>query len=71
MANVLGQAVGAPLWGLAYDLTGGYEIAMFIAAFIVAVSYLIVMVSAKTATKNASEETKPVAFDGDIEPEFN
>lgn len=42
MANVLGQAIGAPLWGLAYDLTGGYQIAMYISAAIVALAYFVV-----------------------------
>ncbi len=35
MACVLGQAIGAPLWGLVYDLTGGYELGMYISAGIV------------------------------------
>lgn len=42
MANVLGQAIGAPLWGLAYDLTGGYEAAMYVSAAIVLASYVVI-----------------------------
>ncbi len=48
MASVLGQAVGAPCWGLAYDLTGGYEIAMFISAVLVCVSAIALFGASKT-----------------------
>lgn len=54
MANVLGQAVGAPLWGLAYDLTGGYQVAMYISAAIVVLAYFVVVWAYKSAqTKQA------------------
>lgn len=49
MANVLGQAVGAPLWGLAYDITGSYVIAMYISAVIIVAMYFVVTWSMKTA----------------------
>lgn len=49
MANVLGQAVGAPLWGLAYDITGSYVIAMYISAVIVVAMYFVVTWAMKTA----------------------
>lgn len=49
MANVLGQAVGAPLWGLAYDLTGGYQVAMHISAAVVALAYFVVVWAYKSA----------------------
>lgn len=49
MANVLGQAVGAPLWGLAYDVTGSYVIAMYISAVIIVAMYFVVTWSMKTA----------------------
>lgn len=49
MANVLGQAVGAPLWGLAYDLTGGYQVAMYISAGVVALAYFVVVWAYKSA----------------------
>ncbi len=49
MANVLGQAVGAPLWGLAYDLTGGYQVAMYISAAIVVLAYFVVVWAYKSA----------------------
>lgn len=51
MANVLGQAVGAPLWGLAYDLTGGYQVAMYISAGVVALAYFVVVWAYRSAQK--------------------
>ena len=41
MACVLGQAIGAPLWGLSYDLTGSYEPGMIVAAIAVAVGFFL------------------------------
>lgn len=52
MANVLGQAVGAPLWGLAYDLTGSYAIAMYLSAGIIAMMYFVVAWAAKSTSKS-------------------
>lgn len=49
MANVLGQAVGAPLWGLAYDITGSYVVAMYISAVIIVAMYFAITWSMKTA----------------------
>lgn len=49
MACVLGQAVGAPLWGLAYDLTGGYEVAMYASAALVAASFAILAWAQRTS----------------------
>lgn len=49
MANVLGQAVGAPLWGLTYDLTGGYQVAMYISAAVVVLAYFVVVWAYKSA----------------------
>lgn len=49
MANVLGQAVGAPLWGLAYDITGSYVIAMYLSAVIIAAMYFVIAWCIKTA----------------------
>lgn len=49
MACVLGQAVGAPLWGLAYDVTGGYEVAMYASAVLVAASFAILAWAQRTA----------------------
>ena len=39
MANVLGQAIGAPLWGLAFDLTGSYIPGMYVSAAVIALSF--------------------------------
>ena len=41
MANVLGQAVGAPLFGLSFDITGSYAPGMIIAAAGVVVACLL------------------------------
>lgn len=51
MASVLGQAVGAPCWGLAYDLTGGYQIAMFISAALVCASAIALFAASKSKRK--------------------
>lgn len=50
MACVLGQAVGAPLWGLAYDLTGGYEVGMYASAALVAVAFAILAWAQRTSS---------------------
>lgn len=50
MACVLGQAIGAPLWGLAYDLTGGYQIGMFVSAVLIAVSAFALIWAVKRST---------------------
>lgn len=47
MANVLGQAIGAPLWGLAFDLTGSYVPGMYVSAVIVAVAFLMLAWASK------------------------
>ena len=49
MANVLGQAIGAPLWGLAFDLTGSYTVGMYISAVVVAAAFAMLAWSLKTA----------------------
>lgn len=56
MACVLGQAVGAPLWGLAYDMTGGYEIGMYISAIVVLVSYVALAWCIRTMQLNAAKK---------------
>ena len=54
MACVLGQAIGAPLWGLAYDLTGGYEVGMYASAALVAIAFLVLAWAHRTsATRRA------------------
>lgn len=55
MACVLGQAIGAPLWGLAYDLTGGYAIGMYISAVVVATAFVILVVAQRADTRAAIE----------------
>lgn len=58
MSNVLGQAIGAPLWGLAYDLTGSYHIAMYASAAIVIVSILLLVWAMRSVrTKAGVSET--------------
>lgn len=39
MASVLGQAIGAPLWGLVFDLYGSYAPGMYISSIIVLIAY--------------------------------
>lgn len=58
MACVFGQAVGAPLWGLAYDLMGSYQPAMYLAAALVVLCLLAVIVCLRTlrdATPSADD----------------
>ena len=52
MANVLGQAIGAPLWGLAFDLTGSYVLGMYISAAIVALSFIMLAWASKKPRSN-------------------
>lgn len=40
MASVLGQAIGAPLWGLVFDMTGSYAPGMYISAALILIAYL-------------------------------
>lgn len=56
MANVLGQAVGAPLWGLSYDLTGGYQLAMYVSAAIVMIAYFVVVWAFKSSHATQSDK---------------
>lgn len=50
MANVLGQALGTPLWGLAFDLTGSYAVAMYTSAVIVVAALLALLWVTRLAT---------------------
>ena len=52
MANVLGQAIGALLWGLAFDLTGSYVPGMYISAAIVALSFIMLAWASKKPRSN-------------------
>lgn len=56
MACVLGQAIGAPLWGLAYDLTGGYQIGMYISAVLIALSIAALLWAAHSTQRAARSE---------------
>jgi len=56
MANVLGQAVGAPMWGLAYDLTGGYQIAMYVSATIAVAMCFVVIWSLRSASLKVEKQ---------------
>lgn len=55
MACVLGQAIGAPLWGLAYDLTGGYAIGMYISAIVIAAAFVILAVAQRADGRAAAK----------------
>ena len=55
MACVLGQAIGAPLWGLAYDLTESYSIGMYISAVVVAIAFVILAVAQQAGTRTTVE----------------
>lgn len=48
MANVLGQAIGAPLWGLVYDVTGGYQLGMYISAALIAIATALLLWATKS-----------------------
>ena len=48
MANVLGQAIGAPLWGLVYDVTGGYQLGMYISAALIAIAAALLIWATKS-----------------------
>lgn len=54
MACVLGQAIGAPLWGLVYDFTGGYELGMYVSAVLVVIAFLIVWSVARSRATNGA-----------------
>ncbi len=59
MACVLGQAIGAPLWGLAYDLTDSYVIAMYISAALIIIALLGLLWAVRSAANhkmNASQQ---------------
>jgi OFA family oxalate/formate antiporter-like MFS transporter len=51
MACVLGQAIGAPLWGLSYDLTGGYQMGMYLAALLNFVGMFLLVIPLKMPSK--------------------
>ncbi|WP_165053072.1 MULTISPECIES: MFS transporter [unclassified Adlercreutzia] len=56
MANVLGQAIGAPLWGLAYDLTGSYVPGMYVSAAVIAVAFLMLAWASKPKAAGGATE---------------
>lgn len=55
MACVLGQAIGAPLWGLSYDLTGGYQPGMYSAAIVVLLAFLLIVWVTRAAARRGGE----------------
>lgn len=69
MASVLGQAIGAPLWGLAYDLTGSYQIAMHLSAGIVCIAGIVLAWVYRSSRAAATEPTAaaPLATDPSTE----
>ena len=53
MACVLGQALGTPLWGLSFDLTGGYQFGMIVAAVLNICGMFLVVAALKMKNKKA------------------
>ncbi len=51
MACVLGQALGTPLWGLSFDLTGGYQSGMIVAAILNVCGMCLVVAALKMKRK--------------------
>lgn len=51
MVSTLGQAAGAPLWGLSYDITGGYQVGMWIAAVAVVIALVVLLGAMKSAAR--------------------
>lgn len=51
MVATLGQAVGAPLWGLSYDLTGSYVVGMWIAAAVSLASLAVLVGCLRSASR--------------------
>ena len=60
MACVLGQALGTPLWGLSFDLTGGYQAGMFVAAVANVVGMLLIAGVLKRAHAHVGGELESV-----------
>ena len=51
MANVAGQAVGAPLYGLVFDAMGSYSMAMYGAAVAAIIACALVSLALKAVRK--------------------
>ena len=58
MACILGQAIGAPLWGLAYDIMGSYQPAMLIAAVVIVIAVAAIMAASRHPLQNATKAGK-------------
>lgn len=56
MACVLGQAVGTPLWGVSFDITGGYQTGMVIAACLNVIGMALILVALR---RNPRPESSP------------
>lgn len=54
MACVLGQAVGTPLWGVSFDITGGYQTGMVIAACLNVIGMALILIALRRATISAN-----------------
>lgn len=54
MASVLGQAIGAPLWGLSFDMTSSYVPAMIASAALVLLSAVVLSWAYRSSTKKAT-----------------
>ncbi|MGN0077484.1 MAG: MFS transporter [Coriobacteriales bacterium] len=47
MACVLGQAIGTPLWGVSFDMTGGYQFGMVVAAVLNIIGMFLLIATLK------------------------
>lgn len=50
MACVLGQAIGTPLWGVSFDMTGGYQFGMIVAAVLNLIGMFLLLITVKVKT---------------------
>lgn len=60
MVTTLGQALGAPLWGISYDATGGYEAGMAV-ALITVVAVLILLIFAMRSAARRLRKASPAS----------
>lgn len=51
MVTTLGQAVGAPLWGLSFDLSGSYVVGMWIACVVCLLALAVLVVCLRGASR--------------------
>ena len=56
MACVLGQAAGAPIWGLSFDFTGGYQFGMQVAVVVIIVALALVVMALRSNSASKQSE---------------